>query len=747
MMDDSENTLNNEEQTSGDYFPTLSECIDYYEAYVDETKDAQSRSRQSREYYDNIQWKLNEIKKLEERGQPVVTKNYIARKIDYILGEEIRKRIDPVTRPRTPQEDDSARASTDALRYAEEEQMFDVVRSSVLKNILIEGFGGAVKSLEEVYETVIDEQSGERSNIIVDYKHVLAHVEWDRLFYDPSSRKVDFSDAKYKGIVIWLDLSDAIERYPNSSADLEAAVARSDSHDTLNIYADTPRDKKWADCKRKRVKIIEMYYKIGGDWYRIDFTKNAVLRDFEPTFIKTEKGNHTVCPLEMESCYVDSNGYRYGVVERLKSAQEEINKRTSKALHLLSVDRTTYENGAIEDINLYQSERAKPDGAMLVADGALIEGRVRNESGMELAQGQILLLNEAKNDINSIGPSSSVVGDLPGGISGRAFIARQNAASMELGTVFDQLKNWSHRIFTLDWLCIRQFWTEEKWLRITDDRELTGYRFVALNQKITRAQRFQELIQKQPPVPTQTALQTAAGNDAPIIAAGAQQLAQQLAEQIQQQQVAAQQNGLSPDAMPQQQQPDINTLIMQHPLMQQQITKNQVAKLLVDIVIDEAPETAVLADEQYEKLANTIPSIVQVKPDLAPSLVRTLIQASSLPNKRELLQEFDKGPDPTVVQAQQQAQQLAMALQQVQLELGQTRIQLQQAQTAKTMAEAQAIPVKTQIDAQQAQADINKTQADAGETMADTAIKVDDARKANMPHITIVKKISEVPLA
>ena len=721
-----------EEAESTVQFPSLETRIEWYEDWEETTAEAQTRSRKARAYYDNDQWTREEIAELKKRHQPVITKNRIARKINYILGEEIRKRVDPAARPRTPQHENDARAATDTLRYAEEEEKFDSVRSAVLKNMLIEGYGGALKGMKEIAAPSSNEPSS--------YKHTIMHVEWDRLFYDPASRAPDFSDALYIGIIVWLDLADAIDRYPDSQRALEEAVNRS-SHlsDTTD---DTPRG-KWVSNKRKRVKVVEMYFRIGEDWYRSDFTQAADLRPPELTFIRDEHGQHSLCPLVMESCYVDANGNRYGVVELLMSAQDEINKRSSKAMHLLSVDRTTAEDGVIDDPVKYQSERAKPDGFNVVAVNALLEGRIRNESGTELAQGQFQLLSEAKQDIDAIGPSASALGELPGGISGRAFIARQQAAAMELGTVFDQLKQWTHTVFELDWLCIRQYWTEEKWLRVTDDRELTGYRFVAINQQMTRGKRFQELLQKQPPVPVPQALETAAGDAAPEILAGVQATIQQQMQMIamaQQQQAAMQQQGMGPQQPPPQAQqppqpPDLPSLIMHHPLMQEQVTVNQVAQMLIDIVIDEAPETAVLADEQFETLGQLTPAIVQAKPDMAPALVRALIQASSLPNKRELLQEFDKGPDPAALQAQQQAQaqaqKMAEAMAQMQIQLGQTKSQLQQAQTAesaaraaKTTAEAQVIPAKAQADIQAAS--------------VTTAVKVDDQRIKHMPQIHIV---------
>jgi|WetSurMetagenome_2_1015567.scaffolds.fasta_scaffold10214_5 hypothetical protein len=714
--------------------PSHAARIEWYDDSIEKSAGAQKRSRKARDYYDNHQWTAAEEQILKERQQPIITKNRIARKINFFLGEEIRKRVDPSARPRTPQHVDDARVATDALRYAEEEEKTDSVRSAVFKNMLIEGFGGSLKSMKEIPAT---EPGG-----VSTYKHTLKHVEWDRLGFDPASRAVDFSDALYRFIVLWMELDDAIALYPNSRRELTDAVHNS-PHDS-NTTDDVPRGKAWYDGRRKRVKIVEMYFRVGEDWYRSDFTKSGDLRPPERTFLLDENKLHSVCPLEMESCYVDANGNRYGVVELFISDQDEINKRSSKALHLLSVDRTTAEEGVVADEVKYQTQRAKPDGFNVVAVNSLVEGRIRNESGTELAQGQLQLLNEAKQDIDSIGPSASGVNELPGSISGRAFIARQQAASQELGTVFDQLRDWTHRIYELDWLCIRQYWTEEMWLRVTDDRELTGYRFVAINQQSTRAQRFQELLQKSPPVPPEQALQTAAGDMAPLVIADVQALIQQQAQMMAQQQDITQQRGAPPQQSPQP--PDIVSLIMQNPLMQQTVTINQTAQMLIDIVIDEAPETAVLADEQFETLGGLMPAIVQAKPDMAPMLVRALIQASSLPNKKEILQEFDKGPDPAMLQAQQQqqaqAQQIAEAMAQMNLLVGQTKAQLQQAQAvnqqaqaALATAEAQAVPAKAQV-----------AQAKAQTEGVNTAIRVDEHQRSMMPHAIIIdEKVTNGP--
>ena len=129
--------------------PSLETRIEWVDQWEEETREARKLAVRDREYYDHIQWTRDEVSTLEERNQPVLTKNRIKRKIDFILGEEIEKRVDPVVRPNKPQHEDAARAMTDALRYVEEEQEFDEVRSAVIKNMIVEGYGGAIKELED----------------------------------------------------------------------------------------------------------------------------------------------------------------------------------------------------------------------------------------------------------------------------------------------------------------------------------------------------------------------------------------------------------------------------------------------------------------------------------------------------------------------------------------------------------------------------------------------------------------------
>jgi hypothetical protein len=652
--------------------PSLATRISWFDDWEEQTREARNLSVRDRDYYDNWQWTDDELRVLRERKQPALVKNYIARKVNFVRGEGVRRRIDPVARPRTPQHEDSARAATDALRYVKDEQGFDQVQSAVIANMLIEGFGGAEKSIER------DEEG--------DVTHKLTHIQWDRLFYDPHSRCPDFSDAKYLGIVMWMDLDDAYAAWPDAREAIENALSRD-----IGSMTDTTDDKpkQWSDKKRKRVKIVQMYFRVGDDWYRADFTQGADLLKPEQTAYLDEKGKHSVCPLILASCYVDQDGMRYGLVRALISPQDEVNKRASKALHLLNTKQTLSEEGAIPDPHKFSSEIAKPDGGYHnLRPGALRDGSIEIMQTGDLTAGHVSMMEGAKADINSIGPSSATLPDIPNGASGRAFQARQQAANQELGTFFDSVDDWTMRVFELNWLCIRWNWTEEKWLRVSDDQELTGYRFVALNQQMPRAQRLQELLEKG--APFQSALQAAAGELAPYV--------------MQQVQMQLQQMGANQDQ--EQAQQAAQQLVMRHPLMQQPVTVNQVDRMLVDIVMDKAPDTAILAQEEFATLGELGTTLLQANPAMAPMWAKLLVQASQLPNKRELLEAMDKPPDPQQAQMQQAQQQL-------QMQGAQAGIAVQQSQAQLNQAKAQSEQAKAHVTVESAPSEIAANQAGA----------------------------------
>ncbi|MDQ5961074.1 MAG: hypothetical protein QG592_2157 [Pseudomonadota bacterium] len=430
-----------------------------FEESEDSSYESRKLSERDRDYVDNKQLTAEELSTLKKRGQPPVIDNRIKTKIDYLVGLEKQQRIDPKALPRTPKHESDADGATEALRYVAEEQDYDAKRSGVWRNMLVEGYGGIGVSVAESMD--YNGQPGIEVRI--------RRYSWDRLFFDPHSSETDFSDAGYLGAVLWMDYDDALAMYkdnPDAANILDVTLTTAPS----DTYDDKPKHSLWADKKRKRVRICQIWVKRDEQWHFAEYTKGGILKA-GPSLYKTDKGESD-CELVLQSAYCDRDNNRYGLVREMISLQDEINKRRSKSLHLLSANQTLYEEGAIDNIELFRREKAKADGTMKVAPGALANQRVQTISGVDVATAQFQLLQESKNAIDLKGPNATEMGDKTQGsnaASGRAIVASQQGGMIQIGDLMDNLRHLDRRVFRAMWNRIRQYWTAEKWIRVTDD--------------------------------------------------------------------------------------------------------------------------------------------------------------------------------------------------------------------------------------------------------------------------------------
>lgn len=445
----------------------VGDLVRLFEDSEDATLTARGNSERDRDYYDSVQYTVEELDTLKKRGQPPVIDNRIKTKIDYLIGLEKQQRIDPRALPRTPAHEDDADAASQALKYVADTEDYDNKRSGVWRNLLIEGAGGISVAVE-----MAPGYGGQPEPQIV-----LRRWAWDRMFWDPHSAEPDFSDAGYIGGVVWMDYDDALAQYPDGKEALDTTMASVTSTQT---YDDKPKFRIWADSKRKRVRICQVWIKRDNQWFFAEYTKGGILKAGPSPYV--DEHGESDCEMIFQSAYVNRDNERYGLVREMISLQDAINKRSSKSLHLLSVAQTIYEDGAIDDIEKFRRERSRPDGTMKVAPGALREGAVKTEFQTDLAASHFQLLQDAKNSIDLKGPNATMMGDKAQGssaASGRAIMASQQGGMIQLGDLMDHLRHMDKRVFRAIWNRIRQFWTAEKWVRVTDDER--NVKWVAVN--------------------------------------------------------------------------------------------------------------------------------------------------------------------------------------------------------------------------------------------------------------------------
>lgn len=541
-----------------------------FEEFVDQTDEERRAAERDRDFVDHKQWTDHEIAELRKRGQMPVTNNRVKKKHQFLSGIEIRSRTDPKAFPRTPNHEQDAEAITDALRYVQDNSSMDWLFSECFDELICEG-----------REACIVEVAGPDKEIFP------RHIPWDRFYYDPHSRERDFSDAKYMGVSAWMDADDA-----NRMFGWDASETAGSTLDTT--FEDRP---KWFDRragKRTRVRVNEHYYIEDGEWKYVFFSGENATKP-KPSWKQNDKGQAT-CPIEAQSAFVDRENKRYGVIRGDIWLQREVNARRSKALQMVSSVTLVTEKGAVESV----------DGAMraLKSGDAAIEmlnpgARFDIDHNQELSAGQLAMYQDAKNELDDTIVTSSAPAQ---GESGRSKLVDRENDTDELAVLFESHRQFKLRVWRQIWDCIRQSWTAERWVRVTDDEDT--HRFVGLNQPFT-------------------------GRDA---------VAEQFGIQVEEVDQVLLTEGLS---------------MMPGQLDRVVGVSNEVAKMDMDIVLAESPDLVTIQQEQFEVVAN----LAQGRPELFEAVV----QLSSLRNKEDILEKISGNPEQREAALQQAQQQQAEA--------------------------------------------------------------------------------------
>ena len=448
----------------------LTMLIRYFEESEDLSTRARELSERDRDYHDNFddnQWTAAEKARLKRRGQPIITSNYIKRKVATMCGVEQRMRSDPKAFPRTPQDERTSEPATDALRFIGDQNKFNQVRSKAYEEILIEGFCGA---------DVVAERRRDGS-----YKVAIKRVPWDRLFFDPHSSELDFSDATYKGIVIWREAS-------RNDDDIYGETLRTAGAGT---YEDKPKT-AWVDSKRTRVREVQIHYLYKGQWWTATFTKAGFAPGGEPQLSPyLDDEGEPACSLIMQACYVDRENNRFGAVRDWISTQEEINKRRSKAVHQINSRQTFGNQVAITDVDAAKAELALPDGHLALNAGVKWMEDFGVIPTTDMSAGNLQLLQLAIQEMQASGPNAAMQGKTRSAQSGRALEAQVQAGAIEIEPQNDKLRTFTRNVYEAAWCRARQFWTGETWVRVTDDDR--NIRFVGLNKRVTLEERLMRM--------------------------------------------------------------------------------------------------------------------------------------------------------------------------------------------------------------------------------------------------------------
>ena len=422
-----------------------------YQDYLTSKRDERDEEDKSDRYYHGDQWTADEIQKLKDRNQPVVTDNRIQPNIDGVVGVVEKLRQDPKAYARTPKHEQGAEIATYALNYALDENRWKDFTPVIARE-------GAIKAVVGVELSIVP---GDRGDPDIKIDRVLTGF-----FYDPRSIQEDLSDARYMGVAKWVDLELAKEMFPDHADELDDLASAGDGSDSNDL---TDREQVWVQVNEKRLRLVEQWYLRKGKWCFCFYTGAMKLHEGVSPF-KDEKGK-TFPRYVMFSANIDHDADRYGLIRNLIPMQDEVNHRRSKALHALNTIRVYLESGSVEDPKEIQKQINSNDGLVIIPPGA----KVDEKSNAQQAQGNMEMLQEAKQSLETAGLSPQLLGEAGSDQSGRAIALLQQAALSQLGPFIVNWRGWKMRVYRAVWFMIQQNWTNERMIRVTDDPETPGF--------------------------------------------------------------------------------------------------------------------------------------------------------------------------------------------------------------------------------------------------------------------------------
>lgn len=437
-----------------------------------------------------------ELKELKERGQPPSIRNEIKPIVDRVHGQFIQTRQTVTYLGRnTPADDDTSHVLQDLGRFVDQSNDYEFHESEVTLDGLTGGFG--VLEIGTRKNELGQDEIFEQSENPFDY------------YPDPFSLRWDWSDAKFVSRAKWMDLEDAIALWPDKSEPLKQCVY---GH-AYQLEADTGIDPKvqnepmalYVDKDRKRMRPVECWYRRKMRQYQIygpdgvttigipvDATRKGKLLKMAPgTFDKEvivdrmwvgvycagllihhdqSPYRHNYFPFVPFFADRKKNGEPFGLVRPLVPIQEALNKRESKALNMLSNRRIIMEENAIKNPEEARIENGLADGIVEVAPGALSGQRVSFPDNVDIGNGQVVMLQEAKAAM----PRVSGINDESMGLrsevrSGVGIQRKQMMTGLITNPVTTAMRRFRRLKAKVVLALIPQVFTEAMTFQVTDD--------------------------------------------------------------------------------------------------------------------------------------------------------------------------------------------------------------------------------------------------------------------------------------
>jgi hypothetical protein len=470
-------------------------------------------------FYHGDQYTDEDRRALEDVGQAPLVFNKTKPVVDWLIGTERRTRVDFNVLPRHKGKESEAQVKKDVLKYISDVSKAPFARSEAAKEAFISGLGWL--------------EVGVRADSSDDPLYI-SQETWRNIWYDALGTKKDTSDWRYLFRSKWTDLDIGQAMFPDFAVELRAAATsinvdlttkdddefyigqrfshRDRAGNLIGIPSYTDVVNTQVNNRRERIRLVEAWYRMplkgqkvkGGIHHgRVVNLKNQRMMFELNSDIDAGKASvydavvmQVYCAVFCEGTllqnmrspyhhnrfpFVPIWGYRkgkfhepYGVVRNCRDPQEDLNKRYSKALFLLSSTRLIADRNAVQDWESLREEVGRPD-AQLLLDTPKARFEIHTEQA--LAEEQVKLMQHDGLHIQEIsGVTSENLGRDTNAISGRAVLAKQTQGSVVSAELFDNLRQAQQLLGELTLSTAEQFYTEAKAIRISGERGAVQWR-------------------------------------------------------------------------------------------------------------------------------------------------------------------------------------------------------------------------------------------------------------------------------
>ena len=452
-------------------------------------------------YKEGDQWTTAEKAELKKRNQPDTVNNQVKVTVDRMVGQFVKQRTRIGYRGRnSPQDEPTAKALSDIYLFIKQNTSLEFEERDMAEDGFTCGFGvlETYMSYDDLFQPEIK----------------IRHEDPFNILPDPNTKRYNWNeDATYICRQKWVDLETAKELYPRHAMKMASLMVEVQSG-VLGEVDDFKND-LYFDFDLKRIRIVEIWYKtkekrdialfpngrteelngknrkfISGlgkedtDYRRIDkleskmrvgvFTGHVLLEHKE-----VDRENYPFVPYFVHR---KKSGEPYSLVFTALTLQDAINKRESKALHILNTNQAIYEKGSVIDKNELAEEMARPDGQIEVERNALSGAKFQIEKNVDLAVTQFSMHNEAKNDFRRVtGINPDALGERSEVRSGVGIARKQAMTDIIIAPVFDNFRR-TRIILAKNVLeLVQKYYTEPKIFTITDD--LNATKVIPFNQE------------------------------------------------------------------------------------------------------------------------------------------------------------------------------------------------------------------------------------------------------------------------